>query len=62
MELFCENSQRPKDVDYFRKKAPPQMFDWIPDVPPIEKVLQIWGVGRLQVHGSSCSSWDSVKL
>ena len=38
IELFCENNWRPKDVDYFRKKAPPQI-DWIPDSPPIEKVL-----------------------
>ena len=30
MELFCENSQRPYYVDYFRYKAPRQTFDWIP--------------------------------
>ena len=35
MELFCRNSQRPYYVDYFRKKTPPQMFDWISNVPPI---------------------------
>ena len=35
MELFCENSQRPKEVDYFRKKAPPQMFHWILNEPSI---------------------------
>ena len=51
MELFCENSQRPKDVNYLRKKAPPQMFDWIPNAPPTGKVLQIRGLGRMQVHG-----------
>ena len=39
MEFFCKNSQRPKDVNYFCKKAPPQMFDWIPNAPPIGKVL-----------------------
>ena len=27
------------------------MFDWIPNVLPLRKVLQIWVVGRLQVHG-----------
>ena len=32
-------SQRAKDVDYFCKKAPSQMFDWIPNAPSIEKVL-----------------------
>ena len=39
MEPFCENSQLPKDVDHFRKQAPPQMFDWIPNAPPVRKVL-----------------------
>ena len=29
MELLCENSQRPKHVDCFRKKAPLQTSDWI---------------------------------
>ena len=47
MELFCENSQGPKDVDCFRKKAPPQMSEWIQNAPPIGKVLQICGVRRL---------------
>ena len=51
LHLFCENSQRPKEVDYFRKKAPPQKLDWIPDVLPVTKVLEMWGVGRLQVYG-----------
>ena len=27
------------------------MFDWIPNVSPIGKVLKMWGAGRLQVHG-----------
>ena len=39
MELFGENSQRPKDINYFRKKGPPQMFDRIPNASPIEKML-----------------------
>ena len=39
MELFCENSQQPKDIDYFRKKAPPQLPDQILNAPPIGKVL-----------------------
>ena len=39
MELFCKNSQQPKDVDYFCKKAPSQMLDWTPNAPPIGKVL-----------------------
>ena len=39
MELFYENSQPPKDVNYFSKKALPQMFDWPPNAPPILKVL-----------------------
>ena len=38
LELFYKNSQRPKDVNYFRKKAPSQMFDWIPNAFPIGKV------------------------
>ena len=29
MEVFCKNSKRIKAVNYFRKKAPPSMFDWI---------------------------------
>ena len=32
------------------------MFDWIPNVPPIAKVLKMSGAGRLQVHGI-CSRW-----
>ena len=39
IELFSQNSQQPRDVDYFCRKASPQMFDWIPNVLPIEKVL-----------------------
>ena len=31
MEFFCENSKRLKTVNYFRKKAPSQMFDWAPN-------------------------------
>ena len=41
IELFCENSQRSQHVDYFRKEAPPQMFDWIPDAPPIEGIVNV---------------------
>ena len=29
MELFCENSWRLLAVNYFQKKAPSQMFDWV---------------------------------
>ena len=39
MELFCENSQRPKSFDNFRKNTPSQLFDWISNVPLIGKVL-----------------------
>ena len=39
MELFCKNSQWSKDVDCFRKKAPLQIYSWIPKAPPIGKVL-----------------------
>ena len=48
--LFCENSQQPKGIDYIHKKAQMQLFDWIPNVPPIGKVLYMLGVGRLQMH------------
>ena len=33
MELFCENSERPLAINYFRKKAPSQMFDWTLNTP-----------------------------
>ena len=33
MELFRENSWRLKAVNYFRKKAPSQMFDWVLNTP-----------------------------
>ena len=41
---FCKTSRSSSakiinKVDYFRKKAPPQMFDWIRNAPPIGKVL-----------------------
>ena len=32
VELLFENSQRPYQVDYFGKKAPPQIFEWIPNL------------------------------
>ena len=28
-DVFCENSQRLLDVNYFRKKAPSSMLDWV---------------------------------
>ena len=37
MELFCKNSKGSRDFDFSRKNAPPHMFDWIPNAPPIEK-------------------------
>ena len=33
MELFCENSYRLKAVNYFRKKGPSLMFDWVLNTP-----------------------------
>ena len=39
MELFCKNSQRSKDVEYFHKKASPQIYDCISNGPSIGKVL-----------------------
>ena len=33
MEIFCENSERLKAVNDFRKKAPSEMFDWILNTP-----------------------------
>ena len=61
MELFCKNSQPPKHVNYFRKKAPLQMFDEIPNVTPIgEKVLYMLGEDKLQVHGI-CSRKEAVE-
>ena len=39
MELFCGNSQRPKDINYFLEKAPPQLIKRISNAPPIGKVL-----------------------
>ena len=41
MELFCENSQSTLNVDYFWKNAPPQMFDWFPNVPPIGGTVNV---------------------
>ena len=35
MKLFCENSQRLKTVNYFRKKTPLQMFDCVLSRPSI---------------------------
>ena len=42
MELSCENSQRHWYVNYFRKKAPPQMFDWIPNASLIGRAVSWW--------------------
>ena len=33
MQLLSENSQWPQAVNYFRKKALSQMFDWILNTP-----------------------------
>ena len=56
VELFCKTRWP------FLQKAPPQMFDWIPNAPPIGGTVN-WGVGRLQVHGICTgvqgSSWCS---
>ena len=41
MELLCENSQRPQQVDIFRKKGPSQMFGWIPNAPAIVGVVNV---------------------
>ena len=46
---FCKTSRSSSakiinKVDYFRKKAPPQMFDWIRNAPPIGKVCCKCGV------------------
>ena len=38
MELFYKKSQWPKDIDYFRRKAPLQMLEWILNAPPIVNV------------------------
>ena len=56
MEIFCKNSHQPRDVDYFGKKVPPQMYNLILNALPIEKVLQIWGLAKLQVQGSG---WET---
>ena len=56
MEIFCKNSHQPRDVDYFGKKVPPQMYKLILNALPIEKELQIWGVAKLQVQGSG---WET---
>ena len=37
-EVFCENSQRLLDVNYFRKKAPSSMLDWVLHTPHCVKV------------------------
>ena len=42
MELFCKNSQQAWYVDYFRKKASPQIFYWIPNVLPIGCAVNMW--------------------
>ena len=34
MELLCKNSWQPKHVDCFRKKAPPQTFNWVLNADP----------------------------
>ena len=41
MVLLCENNRRPQQVDYFRKKAQPQIFDWIPNAPPIRGAVKV---------------------
>ena len=41
MELCCENSQRFKAVDCFRRKTPSQMFDRVLDMPLHNNLLQL---------------------
>ena len=41
MGLFCKINQRLQYVDYFPQKAPSQMFDWTPNVSPIEGALNV---------------------
>ena len=40
-ELFTVNSKRPKHVEYFRKKAPLQMFEWNSNAPPIRGTVNV---------------------
>ena len=41
VELSCKNNQRFQHVDYFRKKAPPYIFDRTPNVSPSEVVANM---------------------
>ena len=50
-DLFWENIERPKDVNYYRKNAPSQIFDWVLNTPLIGKVLYMWRVSGLHEHG-----------
>ena len=34
MELFCENSSQLEVVNYFRKKATLEIFEWVLNTPP----------------------------
>ena len=46
-ELLCENSQWPKHVDFFCKRAPPQTSDWILNADPIRGAVNVgcgWNV------------------
>ena len=33
MNIFCKNNLRPKAVNYFLRKAPLKMFDWVLNTP-----------------------------
>ena len=40
LELFCKKNQQFLAVNFFHKKAPPQIFDSVPKIPllPVKKM------------------------
>ena len=63
MEFLCENSERPKYIDCFRKKAPPQTSDQILNADLTRAVVNVGCVwDSWPQAGVQGSGWDSIKL
>ena len=67
-DLLCENSQQPKHVDCFRKRAPPDTSDRILNADPTRGVVNVgcgwdvsaWNRGRWLVYRGSGRDYQAV--
>ena len=57
MELFCKNSQQLLAINYFCKRTPPQMFDWVLNTPLLFSIFCHHSSTYATILGS-CSNFE----